>query len=151
MKCLKGIMAAVLVVAISLTAGQALAWRGHHGGGNRGYGCSGYYSNISDEELNAINAERDAFYTGTEELRQSIYEKRTELRDEFALTDLDVEKIRALQTEISDLDSQFGQQRVEHMIRMHQISPDFGIGYGMGYRGMGGMGGYRGMDGYRGW
>lgn len=34
MKYLKGIMAAVLVVAITLTAGQAFAWRGHQGGGH---------------------------------------------------------------------------------------------------------------------
>ena len=42
MKCLKGIMAAVLVVAISLTAGQALAWRGHHGGGYGSRGLGAY-------------------------------------------------------------------------------------------------------------
>jgi len=135
MRCLKATMAVALIMAMSLMlTGQAFAWRGHHGGG---YGYSGYYGNISTEELDAINAERDVFYTATGELRQSIYEKRAELRDEFAQTALDVETIKALQSEISDLNSQFDQQQIEHMIRLHEISPDFGLGYGRGgfYRG----------------
>jgi hypothetical protein len=61
-----------------------------------------------------------------------------------------------IQKEISELESQLGQKRIEHRIKMQKENPEFfsGRGYGSGGRGMGrgfygkGMGrGFQGQGG----
>jgi len=68
----------------------------------------------------------------------------------MAKQDPDVNKAVALQKEISELEGQLDQKRVEQRIKMQKENPDFfagrGAGRGYGY-GPGGMGMGRGFQG----
>ena len=61
----------------------------HHGpewqGG--GYGCPGYgymTGNMSDEDIQKMDEQREAFFKSTQDLRQNIYQKQLALESEFA-------------------------------------------------------------------
>jgi Spy/CpxP family protein refolding chaperone len=141
------ILALAAIVALSVTAyaGKGMGY-GPGGGqcqGNRGGGYgpgsgSGYMmGNISDDDAKKINEERDAFFKATEDLRQDIYAKEMELNSELAKKNIDTEKAAKLQKEISGLESQFDQKRLDHMIKMKKLNPNMGRGFGMrgGYHG----------------
>ncbi len=155
---------AIIVVAIVGVVGFAatsFAGRGRGGGGDcwgqgsgwaqRGSGPAGYQGNLSDEDFDKLNKQRQAFFEGTRELRENLYQKQLELRSELAKKDPDAKKAAGLQGEISDLSGRMAQKRVDHRIKMQKENPDFfaGRGYGMrrGYgMGGGGMGRGYGMD-----
>jgi len=118
--------------------GQGSGWT------QRGSGPAGYQNDLNDEDLDKLNKERQAFFEDTRELRENLYQKELELRSELAKKDPDAQIAVGLQKEISDLESQLGQKRVENRIKMQKENPDFfagrgygqGRGYGTGGRGM---------------
>ncbi len=151
----------VAIIGIVGFAATSFAGRGRGGGGyyqgqgsgwaQRGSGPAGYQGNLSDEDLDKLNKQRQAFFEDTRDLRGKIYQKRLELQSELAKKDPDAKTAAGLQGEISDLSGQLAQKRVDHRIRMQKENPDFfaGRGYGMrrGYgKGGGGMGRGYGMD-----
>ena len=91
-----------------------------------------------------MNKERSEFLKATENLRQDLYAKQLELRSEFAKENPDSKKASSLQNDISKLQSQLDQKRIDQMIEMKKINPDAGREYmtrgGMGYGA--GSGGY---------
>jgi len=130
--------------------GQGSGW------GQRGYAPSGYQGNLNDEQITRLNKERQAFFEETRNLRENLYQKELELRNELAKKDPDTKQAAGLQSEISDLSTQLDQKRIEHRIKMQKENPEFfaGRGYGKGGRCMGhgfhgkGMGrGFRGQGG----
>lgn len=161
---------AVIVVATIGIVGYAatsFAGWGRGGGGycqgqgsgwaQRGSGPAGYQSNLSDDQIDKLNNERQAFFEDTREPRENLYQKELELRSELAKKDPDAKKAVSLQKEISELQGQLGQKRVEQRIKMQKENPEIfagrgyghGRGYGKGGRGMGrgyGMGQGDGMD-----
>ncbi|MFH1980436.1 MAG: periplasmic heavy metal sensor [Pseudomonadota bacterium] len=113
----------------------------------RGYGAG---SGMDDAQAKQFQEKQEAFYAGTADLRQEIYQKRLEMKAEFAKKSPDSKKLSALQKEISGLEATFDQKRLEHRIDMQKSFPDVASGYGRGYgRGMMGQGGGygRGMMG----
>lgn len=138
------ILTIATVVALSVTA--YAGWGMGYGPGKEqcqrggGYGPgSGYMmGNISEDEAKKINDERDAFFKATEELRQDIYSKEMELNSEIAKKNIDTAKAVKLQKEISELEAQFDQKRLDHVIKMKKLNPNLakGLGFGMG-KGMG--------------
>lgn len=147
---------AVLGIAVTSFAG----WGRGHGGygshmgpgygmhrgwadGPRGYGGRGYQSDLSAEDITRLDKERQAFFEATSDLRENLYQKELELRSELAKTEPDAKKAAGIQKEISNLESQFDQKRLEHRIKMRKDFPRSGyMGQGYGHRGMG-----RGMQG----
>jgi zinc resistance-associated protein len=144
----------------------------HHSGWNHhgsewkdgGYGCRGYgymAGNLSDEQIQKMDEQREAFFKSTEDLRQNIYQKSLALESEFAKKNPDAKIAANLQKEISDLRAQIDQMRIVHMIEMKKINPGLGAGfmgpgmmghgYGRGYRGNGPMMGYDSSSGYPCW
>ena len=144
----------------------------HHAGWNHhgsewkdgGYGCPGYgymAGNLSDEQIQKMDEQREAFFKSTEDLRQNIYQKSLALESEFAKKNPDAKIAANLQKEISDLRAQIDQKRIAHMIEMKKINPGLGAGfmgpgmmghgYGRGYRGNGPMMGYDSSSGYPCW
>jgi hypothetical protein len=130
---------------------------GHHGPEwqGEGYGCPGYGSmmgDLSDEDIQKMDEQREAFFKSTQDLRQKIYQKRLALESEFAKKNPDAKNAANIQKEISDLRAQMDQKRIAHMFEMRKINPDLGAGfmgpgmmghgYGRGYRGHGPMMGY---------
>ncbi|MBU1163383.1 MAG: periplasmic heavy metal sensor [Proteobacteria bacterium] len=80
-------------------------------------------NNLSEEQIKAINEQRKAFFDATEDLRQKIYEKETELTSVLAKKEPDAEKAKAVQKDISDLKSQLHQKKIDHIVKMKKINP----------------------------
>ena len=156
-------IAAVLAVAATSFAG----WGRGHGGygyhmgpgygmhrswgqGPRGYDDQGYQSDMSDEDMANLDKERQAFFEATSDLRENLYQKELELRSELAKPEPDAQKAAGIQKEISNLESQLDQKRLDHRIKMRKDFPRSGYrgdGYGPRGRGMG-RGMYGGGGGY---
>ncbi|MHB8092818.1 MAG: Spy/CpxP family protein refolding chaperone [Syntrophales bacterium] len=96
--------------------------------GNIEEGC-GNRGNFSDEDAAKMEKERDAFLSATEKTRQELYAKGLELRAEFARENPDAEKAARLQKEISELEGQFEQKRIEHMLAVRKAIPNAGRGF----------------------
>ena len=156
-------IAAVLAVAATSFAG----WGRGHGGygyhmgpgygmhrgwgqGPRGYDDQGYQSDMSDEDMANLDKERQAFFEATSDLRENLYQKELELRSELAKPEPDAQKAAGIQKEISNLECQLDQKRLDHRIKMRKDFPRSGYrgdGYGPRGRGMG-RGMYGGGGGY---
>jgi Spy/CpxP family protein refolding chaperone len=161
----KILMVVVLVAVFAIAAtsfagwgrGGGRGWGGNcwgqgQGYGPRGYGGQGYQSNLSEEEMTKLNQERQAFYEATSDLREKLYQKELELRSELAKPEPDAKKAAGLQKEISGLENELDQKRLDHRIKMRKDFPQMryrGEGYGRGGRGMG-RGMYGGGDFYKG-
>jgi len=128
------VLTLVAIMGIGVTAfadkgkgkGKAMyAQSGQYGGDGsgygRGYGKRGFMGNLSEEEIAKLNEERSAFFKATQDLRQNIYQKRLELNSELAKKNPDL-----LQKELSGLQGQLDQKRIENRIRMNKINPGFG-------------------------
>lgn len=156
------ITAIMLVLAIAgivgFSAPSFAAW-GRGGGGNcpmagGGYGPGGG-ADLTDEEIAALQKERNAFFEQTRDLRDKIYQKELELRAEVAKQSPDVKKAAELQKEVSGLQGGLDQKILDHRLKMKKENPKlygkgFGRGMGPGHgRGPGfGMGmGMMGMGG----
>ena len=113
------------------------------GKGYRGYGAQGNQPSLSDEQIDKLNKERQAFFEETQPVRDDLYQKQLELRSELAKKDPDVKKATQLQQEISNLQSQLAQKRIERQIKMKKDFPELAErgnrsgGRGYGRRGMG--------------
>ena len=120
-----------------------MGYQGDYGSpsGDYGPGRGGYPAyNLSRDQIEKMEAQRQSFFEETEPLRQGIYEKEMALRSELAKQSPDTETARELQGEISDLQGQFDQKRLEHQMEMRKIAPDADRGYagrGKGPRGGG--------------
>ena len=114
--------------------------RWHHGGG-----CGqGYRGNLSDENVQEMEQQRQGFFNATEDLRRSIYQKGLALRSELAKENPNAQKAATLQSEISKLNSELDQKRLQHMLAMRKINPSAG----RGFSGSGPMGRGQGYGGY---
>ena len=85
------VLTAVTLMGIGATAfagwgrgyGRHMGWGG---GPTDGPGCGRGYmdENLTDEQIKAIEGERQAFFNATESLRETLYAKELELRAELA-------------------------------------------------------------------
>jgi len=131
-------IAAVVALSVTAYAGRGMGYGPGGGqcqgirGGGYGPGSGNMMGNISDDEAKKINDERDAFFKSTEDLRQDIYAKEMELNSELAKKNIDTGKAAKLQKEISELESQFDQKRLDNMIKMKKLNPNMARGFGMG-------------------
>jgi zinc resistance-associated protein len=106
--------------------------------GDQGYG---YQGNLNEDQIKALENEQDTFLKATETIRQDLYSKQLALESELAKNDPDTAKAAALQNEISKLEAQLDQMRIDHMIKVRKIDPDAGRGFAA----MGPMMGYGGQ------
>ena len=118
---------------------------GDNGRGRYGKGRSNW-GNLTEEDAGKLDKEREAFFKETEDVRQSVYQKRLEMRAEIAKKDPDAGKLTDLQKEISNLQADFALKRLNHRLEMRKLFPDLqagaGMGHGRGYgRGQGSGGG----------
>ena len=114
---------------------------GHQGWMHQGWGSPGFgaWSNLSEEEFKKLYEARNVFFEETKELRQRLYEKELDLKSVLARENPDAQKGARLQKEISELEAQFDQKHLGHLIKMRKISPYAGREF-MGHHGMMGPG-----------
>ena len=91
--------------------------------------CAG---NLSDEDQEVLNKERQAFFDETQDLRQDIYQKRLELQSELAKKKPDAQKAAALQKDIAKYTEEFDQKRLDFILKMKKINPSIGLMGGWG-------------------
>ena len=142
--------------------GQGQGMSGNRSGGPGS--CWRYdrgYSNLTQEQQNALGQLNEKYFNETEPLRNEIRTKSDEMNTLLNAPDPDAEKAKALQKEIIDLRGKMAEKRLDFRLEARKINPDarFGRGYGKGYgRGYGrhmkgygpraGMGYGRHMEGY---
>jgi zinc resistance-associated protein len=150
------VLAVAGLIAFSTTSYADWGRGGGPGGGNcpmgagEGFGGRGFGGNMSDEEIATLQKERSTFLENTRELRDKHYQKELELRAELAKQNPDAKKAAELQKEVSALESELDQKRLEQGLKMKKEHPQIysrGFGGDFGRRGgMGmGMGPGRGM------
>jgi zinc resistance-associated protein len=100
--------------------------QGYYGDQGTGYG---YRGNLNEDQSKAFQKEQETFFKATETIRQNLYSKQLALQSELAKNDPDTAKAAALQNEISKLQAQLDQMRIDHMIKVRKIDPDAGRGY----------------------
>ncbi len=125
---------ALLGIGINAFAHRGMGWGGgsdqqgsgwHHRGG---YGA-GPNDSVSKEEYKQFEEKREAFLKETREIRASLVEKEQALQGELAKSEPDAAKASGLQKEISELQSQFDQKRIDHMVEMRKLNPKAGRGF----------------------
>ncbi len=137
-------IALVAVIGIGVNAFAHSGWgggMGHYGAGMRcqyGSGYSGEDHQLSKKEYKQFEVKRESFLTETRELRASLFEKRRELQGELAKAEMDAATASRLQQEISDLQAQFDQKRINHVVEMKKLNPNVGRGYMPRHQMMGG-------------
>jgi len=129
----------LIIISINAFAHSSMGW-GHHGSG--WHHQDGYYPDntgrMSQEEYEQFEQKREELFKDTQGIRDDLYEKSRALENELAKTEPDVSKASRLQKELSELQSQFDQKRMEHMIEMKKLNPNAGRGYMHGRNMMGG-------------
>ena len=154
----KAIKAFLVLAVVSMFAVTTMAFAGRGRGmgpdgrgpgwGQRGgcpYGQSAYGGNLSDEEIAKVEEQRAQFFAETEDIRQKLYEKDLALRSELVKENPDNAVAMALQKEISGLQSDLEQKRLDHELKTRKLVPNYTRGWGNGMmmgRGCGGGGGY---------
>lgn len=166
MKSSLGIAALVLTLGIAALAfgydGYGSWYGGHmmgYGGGNgylMGPGMMGFgqryghmrgnygpnaYGNLSQNEANKLQQSQDEFFDETRDLRDSIRKKQFALNDELSKTNPDEAKVADLQKQLSQLESQFDRQALDHQLSIRKEFPQGTSAHGRGY----------GRRGYCGW
>jgi zinc resistance-associated protein len=137
----KGVIAILVIGAVGVFSVNAFAGRGRGpmgwggGQGGQGYGpCGGpgYASSLSAEDVEKLKEQRQAFFDATGDIRREKHQKRLSLRSELAKKDPDPAAAKALQQEISSLQAQLDEKRLDHLLEMKKINPDAGNRWMMG-------------------
>ena len=145
--------AAVMVVGANAFAGKRMGDRddgrgyGDCGNQNRRGGCAygQMKADLTPEQREQMETERQAFFDATKLERQELYAKRLELKAEMAKSQPDMDKASALQKAVSDLQASLDQKHLGHIMAMRKINPDAGRGWMMQGRSMGHYGMGQGM------
>ena len=136
---------AIIGIGINAFAHGGMGWGGggsHHRGGMHyqgGYG-NGNSDQMSPEAYKQFEQKRDAFFNATQDIRTNLFEKERDLQNELAKDEPDMAQASRIQKEISDLQAQFDQKRIEHMVEMRKLNPNAGRGYRSGSSMMGSRG-----------
>ncbi len=145
---------------VSLVAGSVFAWgpgkgRGMGSGFNQDcprYGGQGAFNDLSKEQRDKLDTLRQAFIDETYELRSAKFQKRQEVRMLMETSDPDRAKLDKLSQEINDLQKQVRDKQIDFRLAAKKISPELGMGKGIGQGKWSNRDGQRGCQGQgRGW
>ncbi len=134
-----GIMVVAIVAVFSVTSLAFAGWgngcgygmgRGNNDAGSNhqggyGHGQQGYNGNLSTEEIAKLDQQRADFFKATDSTRQKLYEKELALQSELAKENPDTGKASNLQGEISRLQSDFDQKRLDYEIQARKSVPNY--------------------------
>jgi zinc resistance-associated protein len=107
-------------------------------GPGQGRGFHGKHANLSDEDRAKIDAAREKFFDETRSLRRDMDDQAYALHKEMNRDDPDSGKVVQLQKQLSKLQAEFDQKRVQHRLEMRKLWPEKfrkrDWGCGCGYR-----------------
>ena len=144
-------VASVALVGFGINAfAHGPGWGGSWGAHGPNWGHRGgygpwYNSQLTKNEYQQFDQNREAFLKETQQLRSDLFEKEGELQNELAKSTPDASKAAQLQKEISGLQAQIDQKRVDHLLEMKKINPNIGREYTDGDMYGGPMMGYGSM------
>jgi Spy/CpxP family protein refolding chaperone len=153
----------IILAAVILIAGASIAFAhggwgdgdgyGRHMGGSmmgpcgqgqgnpmmepgQGRGRHGGFANLSDEDRAKIDAAREKFFDETRSLRRDMDDQAYALHKEMNSDTPDSGKVAQLQKQLSKLEAEFDQKRVQHQLEMRKLWPEKfkDRGWGCGYR-----------------
>jgi len=152
----------VVALLIGALAVPVVAWsqgwgRGHHMMGHWGsgleycYGSERGYGDITKEQRSKLEELDQKFYSETANLKNEIRTKSAELNRLLRSPDPDPEKVRVLQSELSELRAKVDEKHLAYELEARKILPELRSSgrYGMGYGHH--MGGYGPGMGYGCW
>jgi len=152
----------VVALLIGALAVPVVAWshgrvRGHHMMGpwgstpGHGWGHERGYGDITKEQRSQLEQLDRKFHDETADLRNEIWKKSAELNTLLNSSNPDLEKVKALQRELSDLRAKMDEKYLTYELEARKVIPERRSGgrYGMGYGHH--MGGYGPHMGYGCW
>ena len=148
----------VVALLVGALAVPAVAWsygwgRGGHMMGpwgrapGHGWGYERGYGDITKEQRSQLEELDRKFYDETANLRNEIRTRSAEFDSLLRRPDPDLEKVKALQRELSDLRAKVDEKHLTYELEVRKINPELrsseGYGRGHGHH-MGGYGPHRG-------
>jgi len=138
---------------------EAQCWGGRGRGAGQGQWDNPSGINLTDDQAKKITSLHQAFLKDTSELNTKTDQKQLELNNLLLETNPDPQKIATLQKEISGLQSQFNEKRINYQLdarkiitteQLAQLPPGCTLGFGniMGGPGCGMGPGYGRGSGY---
>jgi Spy/CpxP family protein refolding chaperone len=100
--------------------GSHMMGYGHH----MGWGWDREGSGLTQEQADRLEAARESFYRETRDLRNQIYDRSAQIRQEFSKEPPDRNRIQDLQKEISKLESELDQKRLDYQLKTRDIAPE---------------------------
>lgn len=118
-----------LLVAAFITH-PAFAWdtgmgKGFGYGYRHGYGISSNWTDLSQEKKNQLTALEQQFMDSTYDLRLARFQKKQELRMLMETSKPDKKKLDQLIRDISELDKQLLEKRIEFELAAKKITPEY--------------------------
>ena len=113
----------------------------------RGYGAQQIFNDLSKEQKDAFSALQQTFIDETYEIRSAKFQKRQEMRMLMETSEPDRAKLDKLSQEITVLQQQIRDKRIDFKLAAKKISPELGMGRGFGNGST--KGGQRGCQGQR--
>lgn len=119
-----GIFAIVFTVGIAAVA-FSHGWNGSgYGGYMMGPGMMDYgpygNGNLSPQDMTKLEQSQGKFFNDTNDLRNSIQEIQFALNQQIQQTNPDRDKVTNLQKELSQLESQFDQNALDHRLDLRK-------------------------------
>jgi hypothetical protein len=124
--------------------GHMMGYGGGYGGHMMGYGSPMMgpgngpgYGDLSQEDASKLKAAQEKFYDQTRELREKMDDKSYAIQKELDQPTPDRDKLKALQGDLSQLQSQFNAYALDYNLAVRDIVPDEARGraYAGRYRG----------------
>lgn len=124
----KQVMCLIVVAVLGFSLGIAnVGWAGPRG---MGMGPGG--ANLTPEQAQKMYELRQKFLKETEDLRQQMFTKRTELNNLWASDNPDQKQIQAKQQEINAIRDKIQGIAVSYQAQAKKIAPNASFGWGKG-------------------
>ncbi len=140
----KSIIIISSILLVAFTAGSSFAWGTGNGRGMKASGvnqdCPRYggqgsgnatINDLSQEQKDKLTALRQQFIDQTYELRSAKVTKRQEMRMLMETSNPDRTKLGKLSQEITDLQKQLMNKKIDFRLSAKQIAPELGRGMGL--------------------
>ncbi len=140
----KSIIIISSLLMVALIAGSVFAWGQGKGKGRgmgyssnqsqMGYGMSSAWNDLSQEQRDSLTALKQKHIDETYDLRSSAFTKQQEVRMLMETSDPDRAKLSTLTQELSDLQRQMAEKRIDYQLEAKKIAPELttSMGYGKG-------------------